>query len=317
MREQGLKRKFAGLRKWGKKLYILRMLYDISRDSPGIPISEWLYVSTRLVWAVEREVEREFLNAPYGPGHDIIAWLVRRGQVTVRAAGRTATAGKGEWIFPGNAAGRQAMQPGTVILSLRFSAEWPTGKMLFDHDGAIIFEASTERRLTKTAGVLEKLAQRVSQHKGLFLLDEQMASVKSYFAIRRAFEDWLSAYVDAMLRTGRQPTATAAADARVLRVAQLMDDSPPSASPSERELAGKAGLSVSQLNRLFQRDLGTSPKKYMERRRMQEAVLLLRHHRRSVKETAYELGFSSLPHFSAWFRRNQGVSPRDFLRRKE
>jgi AraC-like DNA-binding protein len=34
-----------------------------------------------------------------------------------------------------------------------------------------------------------------------------------------------------------------------------------------------------------------------------------------VKEIAYELGFSSLPHFSAWFRRRNGLSPRAFRAR--
>jgi AraC-like DNA-binding protein len=32
----------------------------------------------------------------------------------------------------------------------------------------------------------------------------------------------------------------------------------------------------------------------------------------TVKEVAFELGFSSLSHFSAWFRRQHGLPPREF-----
>ena len=54
------------------------------------------------------------------------------------------------------------------------------------------------------------------------------------------------------------------------------------------------------------------PLGYFERRRFQHAIALLESSPRTVKEIAFELGFSSLPHFSAWFRRRQGMPPRAF-----
>jgi len=285
---------------------------DAIPDSPGIPISEWVYVNTALVWVTEREVEAQYLNTPYRMEEQIIAWLVRNGEICVKAGGETAIARAGEWIFPGTKSGRQLMQPGTAILSMRFVAGWPTGRTLFDHGEMVVLKASLERRLTKAAEKLEALARRASGRKGFYEIHQSRATMLSYFAIRRAFEDWLSAYVHMMLRTGHQPTLMRSADRRVLQAARLMDGHSLRQPFPESELALKAGLSVSQLNRLFLRDLGTSPKNYLERRRLQEAALLLRHYKRSVKETAYELGFSSLPHFSAWFRRKEGVSPRAY-----
>ena len=292
------------------------MQYDISRDSQGIPISEWLYVNTRLIWATQREVELEFLHARYTTGNQIIAWLVKHGQITVETGGHTAVARKGEWMFPGTGNGTQIIKPGTIILSIRFSAEWPTGETLFDHRRATVFPAAQDRSLTRAAGALESLVRKAARREGFFQLDQATATVKSYFAIRRAFEDWLSAYVGAMLRMGVQPSMMPKADGRMLQAARLIDDNPPGTSIRETALARKTGLSVSQLNRLFLHDLGITPKKYMERRRLQEAVLLLQHHRKSIKEVAFELGFSSLPHFSAWFSRHQGMSPRAFKKRE-
>jgi len=292
------------------------MQYDISRDSRGISISEWLYVNTRLIWATQREVEPEFLHARYTTGNQIIAWLVKHGQITVETGGHTAAARKGEWMFPGTGDGTQIIRPGTIILSIRFSAEWPTGETLFDHGRATVFPAVQDRSLTRAADALESLVRRASRREGFFQLEQGTVTVKSYFAIRRAFEDWLSAYVGAMLRMDNQPSMMPKADGRVLQAARLIDDSPPDATLRESTLAHKTGLSVSQLNRLFLHDLGISPKKYMERRRLQEAVLLLQYHRKSIKEVAFELGFSSLPHFSAWFSRHQGMSPRAFQKQE-
>lgn len=289
---------------------------DSDRPS-SIPISEWLYVNTGLVWATQREIEETFLDIKYAAGNQVIGWLVRRGEVAVKAAGRTAVARKGDWIFPGRREGRQKIRPGTVILSLRFFAEWPTGAPLFEQGEMLVFPAAADRRLTKAAEVLEALVRRVSRRNGLFLLNQGRADVRSYFAIRQAFENWMSAYVHTMLRLGQKPSLMASADQRVVRAARLMDNRPWHLPLPESELSHAVGLSVSQLNRLFLRDLGISPKKYLERRRLRSAVLLLQQHRRSAKETAYELGFRSLPHFSAWFHRQQGVSPRAFQKGRD
>jgi len=277
-----------------------------------MPIAEWLSVNTTLVWATEREIEETFLDMSYAATNQVLAWLVRRGEVLMEAGGRSAAARRGDWIFPGSQEGRQRIERGSVILSLRFLAEWPTGASLFDHREMLVFPAASHRKLTRAAEALGILVRRSADRSGLFLLNQGWADVRSYFAIRQAFENWLLAYVETMLRLGQTPRLMASADERVLRAARLLDHCPWRLPMGESELARAVGLSVSQLNRLFARELGISPKAYLERRRLQSAILLLQHHRRSVKETAYELGFHSLPHFSAWFRRQQGISPRAF-----
>jgi len=287
-------------------------------DSEGrarLPVSEWLYVNTTLVWATGREIEEAFLDIPYTAGNQVLAWLVRRGGVRVEAGGRTATAREGDWIFPGVREGWQKIERGSVILSLRFIAEWPTGALLFGHREMLVFAAASERKLTRAGQMLESRVRRALGQAGLFFLNQGQADVRSYFAIRQAFENWLAAYVDAMLRLGQAPSRNAPMDSRVARAARLLDNHPWSLPMRESDLARAVGLSVSQLNRLFGRDLGLSPKGYLERRRFRAATSLLEYHRRPVKETAYELGFRSLPHFSAWFRQRQGVSPRAYQKR--
>lgn len=288
------------------------MAKEGSHRPSSIPISEWLYVSTGLVWATKREIEPDLLDVEFSDTSQVIAWLIESGEVTVKSAGRVVTAKKGSWIFPGSGKGRQKIKPGSILLSLRFYAQWSDGKSLFDHGEALVFPAAAHRTLTRAGEALVAQVRRVSRQDGFFLLNQSTADVESYFSIREAFESWLSSYVRTMLSLGQHPTTVTFADQRILRAARFMDSRPLRLAVRESELAQTVGLSITHLNRLFLRDLGISPRRYWERRRLQAAILLLQHHRRSVKETAYELGFNSLPHFSAWFRGQQGVSPRAF-----
>ncbi len=271
----------------------------------AIPLAEWMYVSTGLVWATRREVEEGLRDAIYGPKNEVVAWLVLKGEASMEGT----VAREGEWMFPGSRKGRQRFQAGSVIVSLRFFAEWPTGKALFDHEGVVVLSAKDEPRLTEAGEALEVMVREVVKKDGFFLLSQGTADVESYFGIRRAFEDWMLAYVQAMLRLGKTPSAMHEVDPRVQKAVRLMDSR---SSWKEREVATAVGMSVSQLNRLFHRDLGFSPREYLQRRRIQAAMLLLKEGGRPIKEIAYELGFNSISNFSNWFYRQKGVFPRAF-----
>lgn len=75
------------------------------------------------------------------------------------------------------------------------------------------------------------------------------------------------------------------------------------------ELAARVGVRPEHLSRLFRRWVGMSPRSYAERLRMEVAASRLVNSTRSVKEIAWELGFSQPVHFSRSFRRFSGMSP--------
>ncbi len=77
-------------------------------------------------------------------------------------------------------------------------------------------------------------------------------------------------------------------------------------------LARACGLSVSRLSLLFHRDIGTTPRQFVEEQRFSHAAQLLRRTAMSIDEIARECGFSDPFYFTNRFRRRQGMSPTAF-----
>ncbi len=78
------------------------------------------------------------------------------------------------------------------------------------------------------------------------------------------------------------------------------------------ELAEMAGYSYHHFRHLFKRQYGISPIAYLLRKRVERACQLLLHSKLSVTAIAEACGFSSDAQFSTLFKREQGVSPRQF-----
>ena len=74
-------------------------------------------------------------------------------------------------------------------------------------------------------------------------------------------------------------------------------------------IAAHVGISRSQLSRLFERDLGTSPAAYLRDMRVRRAQKLLEGSTLSVKEVAAACGFACPHHFHRVFRESTGRTP--------
>jgi AraC-like DNA-binding protein len=74
-------------------------------------------------------------------------------------------------------------------------------------------------------------------------------------------------------------------------------------------LARVAGTSPAHFSRQFRATFGESPHRYLQRRRVERAMELLRETERLVTEICFDVGFSSLGTFSRTFRAIVGESP--------
>ena len=112
--------------------------------------------------------------------------------------------------------------------------------------------------------------------------------------------------------------STAVADApfapAIERVLALIQASPERSFPTE-ELAARAGLSPSYFRMLFKRLTGHAPVQYQNRVRVSRAKDLLISGECNVTEAALHVGFENIYYFSRLFKKVEGVSPSEFLRR--
>lgn len=83
------------------------------------------------------------------------------------------------------------------------------------------------------------------------------------------------------------------------------------------DLSRSAGTSPYHLCRVFNREVGTSLHRYLNRLRLRDSLRRLLDTRTPLSELALDLGYSSHSHFTDAFRREFGVSPTAFRRGAE
>ncbi len=76
-------------------------------------------------------------------------------------------------------------------------------------------------------------------------------------------------------------------------------------------LARVALMSPAHFSRQFTATFGETPHRYLQRRRIERAMALLRDDDRSVTDVAMEVGYDSLGTFSRTFREITGRTPSD------
>src|SRR3954447_11621887 len=98
---------------------------------------------------------------------------------------------------------------------------------------------------------------------------------------------------------------------QLLRVRDAMDRA--YASPLDvPSLARVAHVSEAHFIRTFRATFGETPHRYLQRRRVERAMFLLRETDRSVTEICLDVGFTSLGTFSRTFRDIVGESPTQY-----
>ena len=98
---------------------------------------------------------------------------------------------------------------------------------------------------------------------------------------------------------------------RLLRARDAMDRA--YAEPLDvRTVAAVAHISEAHFSRSFRDVFGETPHRYLQRRRVERAMFLLRETERSVTDICFDVGFTSLGTFSRTFRDIVGQTPSDY-----
>jgi transcriptional regulator GlxA family with amidase domain len=106
-------------------------------------------------------------------------------------------------------------------------------------------------------------------------------------------------------------SATEDCNRRMLRARDAMDRT--YAQPLDIPALAKVALvSEAHFIRTFRATFGETPHRYLQRRRVERSMFLLRETERSVTDICLDVGFSSLGTFSRTFRDIVGESPSEY-----
>ncbi|MDF3130319.1 AraC family transcriptional regulator [Kiritimatiellaeota bacterium B1221] len=275
---------------------------------PRLDLSE---CRAQLIWANERELEPRHLHMRASFEDVSVCWYIESGSVTVTDPQERVKAGAGEWVFPGRTRAEQYFSPRARILSFRFLLTYPGGDPLFLRERSYVLKSESCPLLEQAGRELIRQLHPWSSS-GPIMVGRQRIPLDENFRIEAAFYQWLAAYTQCQHRLGEQLLLRRQGDARVQQALIRLERFSFHEGFSEAELARECGLSVNQLNRLFKRENGLSPFQYYDRLRLERAQQALSETRLQVKEIAYELGFSSSPHFTNWFKQREGMGPRSY-----
>lgn len=107
--------------------------------------------------------------------------------------------------------------------------------------------------------------------------------------------------------------ATEELNRRLLRARDAMDRT--YSSPLDITAAAAIALvSEAHFIRTFRAAFGETPHRYLQRRRVERAMFLLRRTRRSVLDICFDVGFTSLGTFTRTFREIVGETPTEYRR---
>lgn len=271
---------------------------------------DWSSLRYYLLWAYEDAVPSHAHVGAYSDD-DIACWLIRKGSVKLITGGRTVTARKGQWVFVASPLRHQSFSRDAEILSLHFHLSWPGGDPLFERTRNLVLDAEQFPQLEAAARPVLRLVRRHFPSAETYL-PRTSCGLGVYLRVQNLMPTWIAAYYDTLIRLGAAPRRLAGIDERVLNSVVELDRLPLQQRMDEGHLARHAGLSKTHLNALFVAALGTTPRRYFERRRLESADQLLTRTVTSIKEIAFTLGFKYESHFCAWFRRHRGVRPSAF-----
>ena len=298
-------------------------------DAGRVRLSDWMRLRAHLLWAYHGKPAsphyRDMTLPPQLWTQDsewlrayCSAWLILKGQVQVVSEDGThleATAGK--WVFPMR---RQShtFSPDAEIISIAFTAHWPGDTPLYTHNCAIACEMRRFPDLARYAWRLVRLALKMQRDPALDPPRQLSMAIdlKRYVEVSRALLSWIAAYDHALAQLGLQRSSIGGGDSRVVVLQQRIDTMPFGEFFDEAAAARSVGLSISQMNRVFVRNVGMTPRAYCQQRRQRIAADLLANTSISIKQISFMMGFSHPNSFSKWYRKHGGLYPRELRQRQ-
>lgn len=283
--------------------------------TPRTNLHDWASLRPQLLFAFDQPVSAANINGKWKRRDEFSAWLVRKGWVKVRVGEESCTCEPGQWLMLQAREIEQEFSEDAHLLSLRVAQVWPDGAALFP-GGIRRLSAREYPRLEALAKPLLRYMEEAIPWNDLvedprrFFLWKSRISYFDYINYERQLLAWLKELAGVLIREGARMHVPENIDVRMAGVIQAMDLIPVGRPFPKNLILREGGLSLDRLNQLSLEAYGHTLHKYWENRRLDWACRMLESPNIRIKEVSLELGFRELSHFSAWFKRLAGLSPR-------
>lgn len=242
---------------------------------------------------------------------NFIIWRMLRGSMKMEYANHRLQAGAGDWVVLVPSLGRrhQAFTPDSQLESLHLSvdtssAEW-AGPPVHVMKGTKEMQAA-----------IASVGRYVTVRHPSGLTPDDHVYVSRTFEERIHLQTLVWSFMGALYprlhEAGIYMREPDQCDPRINASMAFIDNWPANLPWNREQVSWAAGVSASQLDRIWRDARGQTPFQYWDNRRVRTACDRLENSRASIKEIAYDLGFAHLPQFSTWFRRHRNISPRDY-----
>lgn len=293
---------------------------DIDRHYPAdlvtATVHDWQALRCRLIFVFDKAVPDGLADGLHERHGEYSAWLVRRGSATLEADGQVIEVNEGQWLFCFGRHIRQRLSPDIHLLSVRVAHSWADDVLLFTGARPLLTldpadHPQLEQLATAMIGDIGDIDWLGSDPAPMFQWCTHL-DYHHYLQHQIHLLQWTTTVTGILQRRGYDLRVPCGVDPQLADVLNYLDTRPMDAVYPSTELLHRSGLSLGQLNRMCVKAYGVTLYGYWESRRIQQARHMLELPNSSVKRIALSLGFKQLSHFSAWFKRHTGRSPRDY-----
>lgn len=279
---------------------------------PLLPQDVWLSLRFQWLWVYRGVVPRagEWSGEIAVPA----GWFwVEAGLVKIRVEGQEIVIRPGEGFYTAPGTRRQWFAECTRLMSVGLRSDWPDGSPLFKpglnvRQGArasLPLKAATEALFAVVHPGREEVGYREA-------LVPENRSLSGWSVHEAAFQSWFSVYLGQLRKMGVAPQPRSGKDARLARVLKRLEAWPLGESLRLGRLAAGSPWNERRLHDLLRDQLGMTAQAWLECRKLEAAKQRLTTEDTALKEIAYQLGFRHPPHFTAWFKRHAGLTPKAY-----
>lgn len=278
-------------------------------------LHDWGGLRCQLVYTYDGSISNGSADGSYVRHSELSAWLIRKGSARLEADGIAAKVMQGQWLICTGRNIRQELSHDAILLSIRVHHDWPNGSPLLTGGPLCLFEAAPHPKLEEVATKMIHDVGKVdwgNRDRSYAFLWKTRIDYSTYMRQQSHLCLWLGHLTEVLQQKSWGLNIPAGVDSRLAQALFVIDNQDLNKPFPLHEMVESSGLSAGKLNRICEQAYGLTTHAYWENRRLERARQALEQEGFNIKEIASDLGFSQLSHFSTWFKRHSGKSPRDY-----